>query len=93
MVAPIQTSSSSGPYPSADGTWLAQYMASLSRPILCPACGDHARGRTRWDARCAACQDVALLLRAEAAAADVLPDGRTRREAVAAYVAARATVS
>lgn len=62
---------------------------ALSRPILCPACGGSADGRTLWDARCARCQDVALLLRAEAAAADVLPDGRSRRDAVIAYNAER----
>jgi hypothetical protein len=76
-----------------DGTWLRAYQAA-TLPIPCPACGGPAAGRTRWDARCRACQDVALLVRAEAAASDVLPDGRTRRDAVIDYdaeLAARAT--
>jgi rubrerythrin len=54
----------------------------------CRACGTDI-GPGIADAYCGECRAAAYLLAAEAALADVLPDGRTRRAAIEADLAAR----
>lgn len=53
----------------------------------CHVCGGSSTGASWEDGRCGACQRVDTFIRAEAEGSEVMSDGRTRREIVAARIA------